>query len=82
MLGLLLLVVLVALVVVWWPKGKERYGGPVKNITHIPFNNCERICSSYYDRCMNVYGDMDAGVCSNTFNSCVGECYYSSAHRL
>jgi hypothetical protein len=62
---------------------KEGYGGPIKNIKNIPFNDCERICDTYYQGCMKDYGDLDANWCHQRFKeNCVMECYYTPYHRM
>lgn len=64
---------------------KEYYGGKIKNIKRIPFNNCERICGTYLQDCLNKYQHNDAGWCHERFGpmgTCVSECYYSNHHRM
>lgn len=81
--AIIFIIILVgAIALIMMKPSREGYGGPVKNITQIPFNNCAKICESYRNRCEYVYGDIDMGLCVNTMNSCLAECYYSSAHRL
>lgn len=61
----------------------EGYGGPVKNIKHIPFNDCKRICEGYYQRCMEELGPDGAYACQRLYTEgCLPECYYSHSHRL
>lgn len=61
---------------------REGYGGQVKNIKKIPFNDCVRICKSYRDGCLRQFADTDAMECIKGMDHCAAECYYSSAHRL
>ena len=64
-------------------KKKERFGGDVKAIRKIPFNDCERICEGYYQKCLYDFKDADPSWCEERFrNACVSECYYSNFHRI
>jgi hypothetical protein len=63
--------------------GRERFGGVIKGIRHIPFNDCKRICGTYYDKCVQDNKDADPGWCEEQFlNACVAECYYTPYHRI
>lgn len=64
---------------------KEYYGGQIKKIRKIPFNDCERICKTYLADCLKKYSNTDPGWCHErfgTFGSCVSECYYSNFQRM
>ena len=62
---------------------RENYGGPVKKIRQIPFQNCQAICNTYYERCMQDFGDIAADQCWRRFKeNCPSECYYSYRQRL
>lgn len=78
-----LLAVIAVIVVLIVLNRKEHYGGPVKNIRKIPFNNCQQICNTYYTSCMRDYGSIDAEWCRERFQTnCLSECYYSKYQRL
>lgn len=63
--------------------GTENYGGPIKNIKQIPHHNCEEICDTYYNDCMNKYGYMSVDNCYNRFKlHCPLECDMSAYNRL
>jgi hypothetical protein len=65
--------------------GRENYGGKIKNIRKIPFNDCQRICDTYLKDCLSKYGSNDAMWCHERFGqmgTCVSECYYSNYQRL
>jgi hypothetical protein len=64
---------------------KENYGGKVKKIRRIPFNDCARICEGYKRDCLSKYSGTDAGWCHERFGpqgTCVSECYYSYSQRM
>jgi hypothetical protein len=79
-------IVIIVMLISTWPirsNYAENYGGPIKNIKRIPFNNCQLICNGYYKKCMDEYGGNDAGWCAEQFSdACVGECKYTDYHRL
>lgn len=84
MLKTVLIVVLVLLVCLLY-RTQENYGGKVKKIRKIPFNECARICSTYYESCIRDGRGEDAGFCHERFGqngTCVKECYYSNYHRM
>ncbi len=64
---------------------KEYYGGQIKKIRKIPFNDCARICNTYLQDCLSKYQYNDAGWCQQRFGehgTCVSECYYSNFQRM
>ena len=66
-------------------KTKEYYGGQIKKIRKIPFNDCARICNTYLQDCIKKYNNTDAGWCYERFGpmgTCVSECYYSNHQRM
>lgn len=79
-------IVIIVMLVSTWPIRSdytEDYGGPIKNIKRIPFNNCSLICNGYYKKCLDEYGGNDAGWCAEQFSdACVAECKYTDYHRL
>jgi hypothetical protein len=60
---------------------KEGYGA-MKNIKHIPFNDCRRICEGYYDKCVSDFMEADPTFCDRRLKACTAECYYTPYHRL
>jgi len=79
----MLIVALAAVCLFKFVKPRENYGGPVRNIKKIPFNDCQRICNTYYQGCMQDYASLDSEWCRERFGeNCVRECYYSSSQRL
>lgn len=64
---------------------KEYYGGKIKKIRKIPFNECARICETYRVSCLRDGREEDAGFCNERFGPggfCVQECYYSNYQRM
>jgi hypothetical protein len=64
---------------------KEYYGGKIKNIKKIPFNDCVAIAKTYYDACRKSSRGEDAGQCEQRFGpkgTMVQECYYSNYQRM
>ena len=81
----LALIFLGAIVVLWvfYNQRREGYGGMIKNIKKVPFNDCVRICDTFYQTCMATDGQVDPGKCYARFKeSCPTECVYSSYERL
>ena len=85
----ILLIVLGCIVLIFlyicMSKTRENYGGKVKKIRKIPFNDCVRIINTYLVRCLedNKYGD--PGFCYERFGprgTAIQECYYSNYHRV
>jgi hypothetical protein len=78
------MVVALALFLIFFvTRRKERYGGPVKKVRKIPFNDCKMICESYYNKCVRDFANADPGFCEERFRqACVSECYYSNYQRM
>jgi hypothetical protein len=86
-LGLLSIVLLVvaALFLFSMVGSKEYYGGKIKNIKKIPFNDCARICNTYLEGCLRDNKYANPGACYTRFGpqgTCVSECYYSNYQRM
>lgn len=78
-------VILLALILFSTVGSKEYYGGQIKNVRRIPFNDCARIIEGYRRDCWKKYSGTDAGWCEERFGptgSAILECYYSNSHRL
>jgi hypothetical protein len=60
----------------------ENYGGPVKNVKKIPMTDCYRMCDMNAMRCQQMYPNDNVGKCSDQWQSCRGECYFSNAQRM
>lgn len=83
MICLILVVAVILFCILYRPI--ENYGGQVKKIRKIPFNECARICSTYYESCVRESRGEDAGFCYERFGPnghCVAECYYSNYQRM
>jgi hypothetical protein len=81
----ILSILLLLLLLFSYAGAKEYYGGKIKKIRRIPFNDCVRICGTYLTDCLSKYGANDAGWCYERFGmqgACVAECAYSSHHRM
>jgi hypothetical protein len=61
---------------------RDHYGGPVKVIKKVPFNNGVNIAQQYYKDCMSRYGGYDSDYCRKMYNSKLLEVYYSSFQRM
>lgn len=64
---------------------RECYGGKIKKIRKIPFNDCVRIAKTYHDACVASSRGEDAGFCDRRFGpngTMVQECYYSNYQRM
>lgn len=83
---MLCLIIIIAVVLFWiLYRPIEKYGGQIKKIRKIPFNECARICSTYYESCINSSRGEDAGFCYERFGprgTCILECGYSNYQRL
>jgi len=72
----------VGVVVYYLLKCKKENYGAMKNVKHIPFNDCRRICEGYYNKCVSDFIDADPSFCEKRLNGCTAECYYTPYHRL
>lgn len=82
---LLILGVLATLYLLSMVGSKEYYGGKVKNIKKIPFNDCARICNTYLVACLEDNKYANPGACYTRFatgGTCEKECYYSNYQRV
>jgi hypothetical protein len=78
-----IVVVLVVVIVYLTRPKRENFGGVIKKIRHIPFNDCKRICEGYYQKCIVDYKDADPSWCERRFRqACPSECYYSVYQRM
>lgn len=81
---LIILVVVVSVCILSLVGTKEYYGGKVKKITKIPFNDCVRICKTYLSACLEDNKYADPGGCYRRFGTggtCETECVYSNYQR-
>jgi hypothetical protein len=82
---LLVLGVLATLYLLSMVGSKEYYGGQVKNIKKIPFNDCVRIADTYLKSCLRDNKYANPGACYDRFGPqgwMVSECYYSNYQRM
>lgn len=80
-----LIITILLLLLFSFTSTKEYYGGKIKNIRKIPFNDCQRICGTYLVDCLAKYRGTDPAMCYERFGpmgTCVSECYYTQYHRM
>ena len=80
-----LIILAIAILFLVFYRPIEKYGGQIKKIRKIPFNECARICSTYYQSCIESSRGEDAGFCYERFGprgTCESECYYSNYQRM
>jgi len=85
MLRAILIALVFAVLFCFFRNTKENYGGKVKKIRKIPFNEGARICATYYESCVRESRGEDAGFCYKRFGpggTCESELYYSNYHRM
>lgn len=64
---------------------KEHYGGKIKNIKKIPYNDCVRIAETYLKACLRDNKYANPGSCYDRFGPdgwMQAECRYSNYQRM
>jgi hypothetical protein len=81
MLFIIILIASIILIILFCKNGNsiENYG-QMKNFRRIPKNECYNICSNNYGLCMNQFQHIDAGSCTNKYQSCMSVCNYTDYH--
>ncbi len=83
----LIIIILICLVIgfIYACNTKEHYGGKIKNIKKIPFNDAARIAQTYLKKCLEDNKYAEPGLCYNMFGPqgwMVSEAYYSNYQRM
>lgn len=68
--------------IILWRRRREHFGGVIKGIRTVPFNDGVSICKQYRDKCYQDFRDADPHFCNTRYNNCVSELYYSNFHRI